>query len=59
MTGCVSETMENIVGKVENADYQHFLPFPQCFEESYSSPLSEIMIVWSNPGFYVSTIQAF
>ena len=23
--------VENIVGKVENAGYQHFLLFPQCF----------------------------
>ena len=25
------KTFENIVGKGENADYQHFLLFPQCF----------------------------
>ena len=24
---------ENIVGKVENAGYQHFLLFPQCFQK--------------------------
>ena len=24
--------VENIVGKGENAGYQHFLLFPQCFE---------------------------
>ena len=24
--------IENIVGKVENAGYQHFLLFPQCFK---------------------------
>ena len=23
--------VENLVGKGENADYQHFLLFPQCF----------------------------
>ena len=25
------EPFENIVGKEENAGYQHFLLFPQCF----------------------------
>ena len=25
---------ENIVGKVENAGYQHFLLFPQCFQNA-------------------------
>ena len=24
---------ENIVGKEENASYQHFLLFPQCFQK--------------------------
>ena len=24
---------ENLVGKGENAGYQHFLLFPQCFQE--------------------------
>ena len=24
---------ENIVGKQENAGFQHFLVFPQCFEQ--------------------------
>ena len=27
----VLERVENIVGKGENAGYQHFLLFPQCF----------------------------
>ena len=27
---------ENIVGKGENAGYQHFLLFPQCFEKASS-----------------------
>ena len=35
---------ENIVGKGENAVYQHFLHFPQCF-----LPFPEqILIVWSH-----------
>ena len=27
-----SDRIENIVGKGENAGYQHFLLFPQCFQ---------------------------
>ena len=30
----VFERVENMVGKGENAGYQHFLLFPQCFQES-------------------------
>ena len=26
--------VENMVGKGENAGYQHFLPFPQCFQNA-------------------------
>ena len=34
---CDSNRVENIVGKGENAGYQHFLLFPQCFQRSSSS----------------------
>ena len=27
--------VENIVGKGENAGYQHFLPFPQGFQKTF------------------------
>ena len=30
-----SERVENIVGKGENAGYQHFLLFPQCFQKAF------------------------
>ena len=30
----VLEMLENIVGKGENAGYQHFLLFPQCFQKA-------------------------
>ena len=30
----VFDTVENIVGKGENAGYQHFLLLPQCFQKS-------------------------
>ena len=36
------DMVENIVGKRENAGYQHFLLFPQCFQKA-SFPL---VIVW-------------
>ena len=37
---------ENIVGKGENAGYQHFLLFPQCFQRlSFSGPL-KVGVVW-------------
>ena len=40
------ERVENIVGKGENASYQHFLLFPQCFQkDSYTASLN-VGIVW-------------
>ena len=41
----VSDGVENIVGKGENAGNQHFLHFPQCFQKSStlrSSNLDEV-----------------
>ena len=35
----VFDRIENIVGKGENAGYQHFLHFPQCFQKLFSSGL--------------------
>ena len=29
------QKIENIVGKEKNADYQHFTPFPQCFQNLF------------------------
>ena len=37
---------ENIVGKEENAGYQHFLLFPQCFQKAFFSSASKVVIVW-------------
>ena len=35
--------VENIVGKGENAGYQHFLLFPQCFQKaSFSGSLKSL-----------------
>ena len=36
----VFDNIENMVGKGENAGYQHFLLFPQCFQKaSFSGSL--------------------
>ena len=42
----VYHRIENIAGKEENAGYQHFLLFPQCFEKAVSSSVSKVVIVW-------------
>ena len=34
MKKIVSDSIENIVGKGENAGYQHFLLFPQCLQKA-------------------------
>ena len=44
--GVVLHRIENIVGKEENAGYQHFLLFPQCFQTAFSSGVSKVVIVW-------------
>ena len=41
-----SGRVENIVGKGENAGYQHFLLFPQCFRMSSSPGSLNLGIVW-------------
>ena len=46
MTISVFERVENIVGKGENAGYQHFLLFPQCFEKASFPDTSKGVIVW-------------
>ena len=37
---------ENIVGKGENAGYQHFLLFPQCFQKASHTGSLKVGIVW-------------
>ena len=49
MAKFVLEKIENIVGNEENAGYQHFLLFPQCFQKAFSLGfflLLEVRIVW-------------
>ena len=38
--------VENIVGKGENAGYQHFLLFPQCFLKNSLTGSLKVGIVW-------------
>ena len=38
--------VENIAGKGENAGYQHFRLFPQCFQRVSFSRLLKVGIVW-------------
>ena len=42
----VLKRVENIVGKGENAGYQHFLLFPQCFQKATFSGWLKFGIVW-------------
>ena len=37
---------EIIVGKRENAGYQHFLLFPQCLQKATFSGSLKVVIVW-------------
>ena len=38
--------VENIVGKGENAGYQHFLLFPQCFQKASYTGSLKVVMVW-------------
>ena len=38
--------VENIVGNGENAGYQHFLLFSQCFQKAIFLGLLKVGIVW-------------
>ena len=38
--------VENILGKGENAGYQHFLLFPKCFQKPPSLGSLKVGIVW-------------
>ena len=41
----VFDRVENIVGEGENAGYQHFLLFPQCFPKAFYSGFLKLGIV--------------
>ena len=42
----VFDKVENIVGKEENAGYQHFLLFLRCFQKSSHTGLQKVVIAW-------------
>ena len=42
----ILDKVGNIVGKGENADYQHFLLFPLYFLKLCVSGLLKLMIMW-------------
>ena len=42
----VFDRVENIVGRGENACYQHFFLFPQCFEKLSLLVLFKVKIMW-------------
>ena len=42
----VFDRVEKIVRKGENAGYQHFLLFPQCFEKASFPDTSKGVIMW-------------
>ena len=42
----VTNCVENIVGKGENAGHQHFLLFPQCFQKASFPGSIKVGIVW-------------
>ena len=46
MIGFVSKRLQNIVGKGENAGYQHFILFPQYLQNAFSSGPLKVGIVW-------------
>ena len=46
MMFCVTDWVENIVGKGENAGNQHFLLFLQCFQKVSFPGSVKVRIVW-------------
>ena len=52
----VFDRLENIVGKGENAGYQHFLPFPLCFQKATFLGLLRVGIVWLRVKDFLSLV---
>ena len=48
--------VEKIVGKGENAGYQRFLLFPQCFQKASFPEASKGVIVWEWVNTHASTL---
>ena len=53
----VFDREKNIVGKGENAGYQHFLLFPQCFERASFPDTSKGVIVWEWVNFDINSFN--
>ena len=53
----VFDGVENLVGKAENAGYQHFLLFPQCFQKGTFSVSLEVGIVWQRDILLVDELR--
>ena len=43
---CIIDWVKNIVGKGENAGYQHFLLFPPCFQRASFPGSLKVGIEW-------------
>ena len=46
LIGLFYERSESTVGKGENAGYEHFLLFPQCFQQASCLGQLKVGIVW-------------
>ena len=46
------DRLQNIVGNRENAGYQHFLLFPQCFPKPSSLGSLKVGIMWERVKLY-------
>ena len=55
----VFDRVENIVGKGENAGYQHFLLVPQCFSKPSSLRSLKVQIVWYRVNPYHIKVQIY
>ena len=55
----VFDRVENNVGKRENASYQHFLLFPQCFQKVSFPEASNGVIVWERVNSYLLANKDF
>ena len=59
MYNFVLDRIENNVGKGDSACYQHFVLFPQCFQEAHSSGSLKLWIVKSPVTFSDSSSFLF
>ena len=54
----VTEKLKFVLGKGENAGFQHFLLFPKCFQKASSSSLFKVEIVWQRvKHIYLTSIE--